>query len=82
MTDTDWWARVVQARTQVDDLRRRACGRCARWAREVHGKGAGVMKFDERMVRHTELVMVVAVMILVLIAYVISKLRAKEWGIQ
>ena len=32
------------------------------------------MKFDERMVRHTELVMVVALMILVLIAYFISKL--------
>jgi hypothetical protein len=32
------------------------------------------MKFDERMVRHTEVVMVLAVMALVLVAWVISKL--------
>jgi hypothetical protein len=32
------------------------------------------MKFDERLVRRTELVMIVAVMILVLVGYVISKL--------
>jgi hypothetical protein len=37
------------------------------------GKG-WLMKFDEGMVRRTELVMVVAVIILVLVAYVISKI--------
>ena len=39
----------------------------------LQGEGS-LMKFDEGMVRRTELVMVVAVIILVLVAYVISKI--------
>jgi hypothetical protein len=29
MTKADWWARVIQARTEHDDLLLSACGRCA-----------------------------------------------------
>jgi hypothetical protein len=45
-----------------------------RHAGYVGREGDSVMKFDESMVRRTELIMVVAVMMLVLVAYVISKM--------
>jgi hypothetical protein len=65
---------LVPAWTQRDDLRsRRVWALCQGRARAMFGEG-GVMKFDERLVRRTELVMIVAVMMLVLVGYVISKL--------
>ena len=41
---------------------------------DVCREKGSLMKFDEGMVRRTELVIVVAVIILVLVAYVISKI--------
>ena len=75
MTDTDWglvWCRRGRYAAICDAARVGLCqgGR----AGDVQGEGVGMMKFDERMVRHTELVMIVAVMIVVLVGYVISKL--------
>jgi hypothetical protein len=52
---------------------RSGTGRWETRRRRLQGEGS-LMKFDEGMVRRTELVMVVAVIILVLVAYVISKI--------
>jgi hypothetical protein len=55
-------------------------GGTGRWQtrrRCLQGEGS-LMMFDEGIVRRTELVMVVAVIILVLVAYVISRIFERE----